>query len=70
MLAPMAAAMIATITPRDATVGKCHQCDTIILIPTNTRMARVPASVDGLIRSMRPVNLRSVTATAPRLDHA
>ena len=39
MLATMAPATMATITPSDATVGKCHQCDTIILIPTNTRIA-------------------------------
>ena len=32
-------------------------------MPTNTRMARVPASVEGLIRSMRPVNLRSVAVS-------
>ena len=39
MLARIAAVTMATMTPSDATVGKCYQWDTIILIPTNTRIA-------------------------------
>ena len=44
MLDTMATARIATITPSDAAVGMCHQCDTAILIPTNTRIA--PSACD------------------------
>ncbi len=42
---------VANMPPRSSLFG--------LGMPTNTRIARVPGSVAGLMRSMRPVNLRS-----------
>jgi hypothetical protein len=39
MLKAIAPARMATMIPSEAAVGKCHQCEIVILIPTKTRMA-------------------------------